>query len=68
MKSMTLWTIVLLAGLAILVAYPFIPVGAEGAGSGFFPEWLVPAGYFIAALGAAGLFLAWVWKRGVKHG
>lgn len=67
MKSMKLWTIVLLAGLAVIVAYPFIPQGATVAGTGMFPEWLVPLGYFVAGLGATGLFLAWVWKRGVRH-
>ncbi|MDF0601404.1 hypothetical protein P1J78_11730 [Psychromarinibacter sp. C21-152] len=67
MKRMTTWTVVLLIGVAVIAVYPWIPRGATPAETGFFPDWLIPLGYFIAGAGAAGLYLAWTWKRGVKH-
>ncbi len=67
MSRMTPWTIALLAGLAITATYPLVPAGAAGFGSRVFPEWLIPVGYFLSGVGAAGLCLAWVANRGVKH-
>ncbi|MAQ82929.1 MAG: hypothetical protein CMH12_06835 [Maritimibacter sp.] len=66
MSRMTPWTVALLAGIAIVAIYPIVPADAVGLGSGVFPEYLIPIGYFLSGLGAAGLVLAWVRKRGVK--
>lgn len=67
MKRMTTWVIVLLVGIAVIAVYPLIPKDATVMGTGVFPEWLIPLGYFVAGAGATGLYLAWTWKRGVKH-
>lgn len=68
MKSMKLWTAVLLAGMAMLVVYPYLPQSAQPLNTGVFPELLLPIAYAIAGIGATGLFLAWVWKREARSG
>lgn len=67
MTRMMTWTLVLLAGIGMVAAVPLIPETAAAFGSGFFPEWLIPAGFVVASLGATGMLAAWMWKRGVNH-
>ena len=63
MTNIWTWVAVLLVGILILAAYPFIPAQATVAETGMFPEWLIPVGYFISGIGAAGAFFAWTWNR-----
>lgn len=65
LRSMKLWTVVLLLGVAVLVVYPFLtgsPADAAEVG-GFWPQALIPVGYALAVVGAAGIFTAWVLRR-----
>ena len=51
----------LLLGVAIMALYPAVraPAPPEAPG-GFGPAVIIPAGYFIALVGAAGLVIAWM--------
>ena len=64
MKSMWLWIAVLLAGILVLVAKPFLFGAEPPLDSGFFPEWITPVGYFLAVIGAGGIFYAWARRHG----
>ncbi|WP_172295926.1 hypothetical protein [Pseudoruegeria sp. HB172150] len=68
MTRMLPWVIVLLAGLAVIAVYPLIPQSAEPMGTGMFPEYLVPAAYAVAGIGATGMFIAWIVRREKKRG
>ncbi len=63
-RNMIIWTVVLLVGIAILVIYPFLvgevpPDEVGGMGAAI----IVPFGYFLSLIGAAGLVVAWMRGR-----
>lgn len=63
-RNMLIWIAVLVVGLLILIAYPMLrgEVPPDQA-SGFGAAIIVPFGYFLALIGAVGLFVAWVRGR-----
>lgn len=58
MKRMLTWTIVMLAGLGLIGIYPLLPEV-----NGVFPALLIPVAYLVALIGAAGLYIAWTWRK-----
>lgn len=67
MRHLLPWVAILLVGLACLVAYPLVSAATSPAESarafGVWPEWLVPVGYWTAAVGATGMVTAWIVHR-----
>ncbi|SFD46726.1 hypothetical protein [Roseivivax sediminis] len=62
MRTMIAFAAVLLIGIAVVALQPILagaPIDNADA-PGVFPEWLAPVGYFIALVGAVGLFVAWM--------
>ena len=64
MRIMQISLGLLILGIAIIVIYPFLgaePVDAPQLAAA--PWWIMPIGYFISLVGAAGLFLGWARKK-----
>lgn len=65
--SMKISVAILALGLVVLVIYPFLGPQSLEAGelNGMWPEILIPIGYFVSAIGATGLAVAWMKGRSV---
>ena len=66
-RSMWIWAVVLLVGVAIVGFYDPIEVDPENVGEsgfgGYGPIVIIPLGYFLALAGAVGLFVSWARGR-----
>ena len=63
-RNMLIWAAVLALGVAIVAAWPILqgevpPDEAGGLGASV----ILPVGYFVALIGAAGLVAAWIGGR-----
>ena len=68
-RNMLIWAAALVAGIAVIALWPLLrgEVAPDGAG-GFGASVILPFGYFLALISAAGLVVSWMRGKARRMG